>query len=80
MLTGCNSASLMFKLMVISITKSNKLRAAIVYSYCPAIDTSSASLNRNRTKIKVIAVLLRLLHLPKFGYVQRVFSEESIVL
>ena len=30
--------------MVIIITKSNKLCAAIAYLYCPAIGTSSASL------------------------------------
>ena len=30
--------------MAITITKSNKTRAAIVYLYCPAIGTSSASL------------------------------------
>ena len=66
--------------MAITITKLNKFHAAIVYLYCPAIDTSSASLNRNQTKIEVIAVLLLLLSLPKYGHVWRVFSEESLVL
>ena len=63
------------KSMLITITKSNKLRAAIFYSYCPAIDTSSASLNRNRTKIEVIEVLLRLLHLPNNWYTMTASQE-----
>ena len=40
------------KLMVITITKSNKLRAAIAYLYCPAIGTSSAWLLQKLDKIK----------------------------
>ena len=67
--------------MAITITKSNKLRAAITYLYCPAISTSTASKDRNRTKIEVIAVLLYLLSLPKYGYVRARFSEgESSVV
>ena len=64
--------------MAITITKSNKIRAAIVYLYCPAIDTSSASLNRNRTKIEVIDVVLLFFVLPKYGYVRARLSEESL--
>ena len=62
---------------MITITKSNKLRAAITYLYCPAIGTSSASKDRNRKKIEVIVVLLYLLPLPKYGYVRARISEEE---
>ena len=66
--------------MMITITKSNKLRAAIAYLYFPAIGTSSTSKDRNWTKIEVIAVLLYLLSLPKYDYVRARFSEESSVV
>ena len=44
--------------MMITITKLSKLRAAITYLYCPSIDTSSATKDRHRKKIEVIAELV----------------------
>ena len=50
------------KSIMITITKSSKLRAAINYFYCPSIDTSSASKDRNRKKIEVICRTAEYLH------------------
>ena len=66
------------KSMVITIIKSNKQRAAIVYLYCPAIGTSSVTAPRIGLK-PWIYILLVSLSLPKKLYVWRVISGKSLV-
>ena len=57
-LHGANIFYWYSKSIMVTITKSSKLRAALTYLYCPSMDTLGASKDRHQKKIEVIAQLL----------------------